>query len=160
MSARPLRLYADTSVFGGAFDEEFRAPTLALFDAVRSGAFRLLTSELEREELVEASEKVRDFFLAMARHAEIIPIDDGAIQLRDAYHQAGVLSTRWTEDALHVALATVAGADLIVSWNFKHIVHFERIPMYNGVNMIRGFQSIRIHSPSEVAEHGPKDEDV
>jgi len=56
-----------------------------------------------------------------------------------------------------VALATVAGCDLIVNWNFRHIVHFERIPLYNAVNSLRGYGRIDIHSPWEVIEHEDQD---
>ena len=56
-------------------------------------------------------------------------------------------------DAAHIALATVFGADLVVSWNFKHIVHFEKIAGYEGVNSLRGYRSPKIYSPREVVKN-------
>jgi hypothetical protein len=53
-------------------------------------------------------------------------------------------------DALHVAIATTAGVDAIVSWNFKHIVKLDKIKRYNDINMTRGFQKLTIISPQEV----------
>ncbi|KAA0222400.1 MAG: hypothetical protein KJ057_01230 [Phycisphaerae bacterium] len=70
--------------------------------------------------------------------------------LRDAYLRAGVLTAKSSEDAHHVALATVAKADLIVSWNFKHIVHFEQMRGFNAVNLLEGYQTIEIRTPKEV----------
>jgi len=70
--------------------------------------------------------------------------------LRDAYLTAGVVGPASRLDAEHIAAATIAGADMIVSWNFKHIVHFDKIKGYHGVNLIQGYAPIPIHSPPEV----------
>ena len=64
-----------------------------------------------------------------------------AYTLSQKYLDAGVLTQKSADDALHVALATVAGADVIVSWNFKHIVNFSRI---------HGYRTLEIHSPTEM----------
>jgi hypothetical protein len=73
-------------------------------------------------------------------------------ELRDAYLQAGVVGPASLVDAEHIAYASVAEVDLIVSWNFKHIVHFEKIRGYHGVNLAKGYNPIPIHSPREVVE--------
>lgn len=49
---------------------------------------------------------------------ESVPIDAAVEALAEAYLAAGILSRRWRGDAIHVAAATVACADLILSWNF------------------------------------------
>jgi hypothetical protein len=72
------------------------------------------------------------------------------LALRDAYINAGVVGYASTEDAEHVAAASVAGADMIISWNFKHIVHYDKIAGYNAVNMSHGYRVIQIFSPREV----------
>jgi hypothetical protein len=54
---------------------------------------------------------------------------------------------------LHIALATVADADILVSWNFKHIVRFDKIRMFNAANMEQGYKALPIHSPREVTTH-------
>ena len=76
-----------------------------------------------------------------------------ALKLQKAYIDADILSEKYSTDALHVALATVSKVSLIVSWNFKHIVNFQKIPMYNTVNKLRGFDDIAIYSPLEVIEY-------
>ena len=73
-----------------------------------------------------------------------------AVQLRDAYLEAEVVGGTHGNDAYHVALATVARADLIVSWNFKHIVHFDKIRGFNAVNLREGYLPMEIRSPREV----------
>jgi len=77
---------------------------------------------------------------------------DPGLDLREAYVKAEVVGPTSMADALHVALATVSECLLLVSWNFRHIVHFRKIPMYNGVNQIQGYGTIGIHTPLEVIE--------
>ena len=82
---------------------------------------------------------------------ERVDIDDEVKELAEKYIQAGVLGPASTSDALYVATASVAGADLILSWNFKHIVNFNRIKGFNGVNLMNGYPLMTILSPMEVA---------
>ena len=85
-------------------------------------------------------------------------MDTDALALQRAYLSAGIVGPKSSDDALHVALATIAEADLIVSWNFRHIVHFEKVPRYNAVNRLSGWRELAIHSPKEVIVY--EDEDV
>lgn len=152
-----IRVYADTSVFGGVFDEEFKAPSRVFFDQVRSGRFHLVTSALVQEEIRPAPVEVQEFFDRILPMVDVVEVFEEALKLRDAYLEAGIVSHQWSEDALHVALATVAGCLLIVSWNFKHIVHFEKIPLYNAVNVLKGYSNIGIFSPLEVIQYEGED---
>ena len=94
----------------------------------------------------------------MLGFAEVADITESALDLRDAYLQAKIVTSRYSDDALHIALATMAGCALIVSWNFQHIVHFQKIPLYNAMNTLRGYQQIAIFSPREVIQY--EDEEV
>ena len=49
------------------------------------------------------------------------------------------------------AMATLARVDVLVSWNFKHMVNLQRIRGFSGVNLIRGYGTLEIRSPKEVA---------
>jgi predicted nucleic acid-binding protein len=116
-------VYADTSVFGGVFDEMFETASRAFFQQVTEGRFQLVISHLVQDEIELAPATVRDFFTEVTEIAEVIKLTEGALQLRQAYLNAGIVTAKSAADALHVALATVAKCRLIVSWNFKHIVH-------------------------------------
>ena len=70
--------------------------------------------------------------------------------MRDAYLAAKILGSRWADDAAHVAAATVARADAIVSWNFQHIVRLDRMKAYNQVNLLDGYGILTIVTPKEV----------
>ncbi len=148
-----IRIYADTSVFGGVFDVEFEEPSKAFFSAIRAAKFVLVTSALVKQEIQAGPQRVQEFFSDMLPVAEIAETTAEALKLQEAYTDAGILSEKHSTDALHVALATVSRAALIVSWNFKHIVNFQKIPMYNAVNTLRGYRGISIYSPLEVIEY-------
>jgi len=152
------RAYIDASVFGGAFDEEFTEDSRAFFDQVDQARFVILTSGLVADELAEAPAEVREFFDRLLAKAELVEVDGPALALQAAYLDAGILTPKWADDALHVALATVAGADLIVSWNFRHIVHYDKAPKYNAVNALHGYRQVAIHSPSEVIAYEDDEE--
>lgn len=148
-----IRVYADTSVYGGFFDEEFAAPTQFFFQQVREERFRLVDSPLIEDELAEAPEAVRSLHQEFSMRGETATLNQEAVQLQLAYIEAGVVSPKWEVDALHVALATVLGCEIVVSWNFKHIVHYEKIEGYNEVNVANGYGPIRIHTPQEVISY-------
>src|SRR3990170_4149829 len=67
-----------------------------------------------------------------------------------------ILTHKFHNDARHIAIATGAGADLLVSWNFKHIVRFDKIQKFNAVNIEMGYKPISIYSPREVTTYGRK----
>src|SRR5690349_6523193 len=113
INERPPKVYTDTSVFGGMFDDEFAAPSRQFFEAVRAGKFHLVTSEIVREEIGPAPPAVRELFNELIRDASIVPLTSAALDLQEAYQQAGILSQKSDADALHVALASVANCDMI-----------------------------------------------
>ena len=145
------RLYLDTCIYGGYFDVEFELATRRLFAAVRAGQAVVLFSQLVVAELEFAPERVQALALSVSSPpAEKVWLSAAALALRGAYMDAGVVSPKSERDAEHVAIASVARADAIVSWNFQHIVHSDRISGYNGVNAANGYNALRIVSPPEV----------
>ncbi len=154
-----MLVYVDTSVFGGVFDVEFERASRAFFDRVREGVFEAVISALVLEELKLAPARVRAFFAELEPLFVRVDTGEAAYDLQEAYLDAHVVSRKYETDALHVATATVRGCRVIVSWNFRHIVHFEKIPLYNGVNMARGFPPIAIHTPQEVISYDDDQEE-
>jgi len=146
-----MRVYVDTSVVGGCLDEEFAEESQALLDMARHGNLVLLVSDLLLEELGKAPPAVVGILVELPPDAtETLTTSEESRRLRDAYLAANVVGAGSENDAHHVALATVARADLIVSWNFKHIVRVDRIRMFNAVNLMQGYGLIDIRSPLEV----------
>jgi hypothetical protein len=146
-----LRLYADTSVFGGCFDEEFNRDSQRLFNEIKTGKFILVLSATTLRELQGAPPQVKEIIAEIPiLNLEIIPESDEIDDLREAYLSAGIVGSSSADDAEHIACASVADVDIIVSWNFKHIVHYEKIKQYQAVNLLKGYHSIPIHTPREV----------
>jgi hypothetical protein len=148
---KKLRIYIDTSVVGGCLDEEFQKESRALFAMAARGEIVLIVSDVLADELELAPERVRTVLASVPEGSlEFVEASGEAAALRDAYMAAEVVGPAQAYDAHHVALATVAKADLIVSWNFKHIVHFEKIRGFNAVNLREGYLPVDIRSPQEV----------
>ncbi len=83
-------------------------------------------------------------------HIEMLQLDTEAKELAEAYIAAGVLTAKMRADAQHIAIATVGRVDVLVSWNFRHIVNLRRIHGYNSVNLRKGYPMIEIRTPQEV----------
>ncbi len=147
----PLRVYADTSVFGGCFEEKFSEASTRFFDQVRDGTFVLVVSDVTLEELDPAPPYVKSLLGTVpAGHVEQVATSDESKRLQLAYLNAAVVGPACENDAAHIAVATIATVDIIVSWNFKHIVHYDKIMGYEAVNVRHGYRSPRIYSPYEV----------
>ena len=145
-----MKVYVDTSVFGGFFDREFSDPSKIFFDEIKRQRFTLVSSAVVQAEIEPSPENVRKLFDEMITMADMVHVDSATLALQESYLREGIVTSNSFDDALHVALATTAKCDLIVSWNFKHIVHFEKIPKYNAVNILQGYSKIGIFSPLEV----------
>jgi predicted nucleic acid-binding protein len=148
------RIYIDTSVFGGHFDEEFKEHTIPLFDRIKSGEFIVLYSTVTQVELEKAPEKVKELVKSLrADLTEFIETTDEAVDLATVYITEKVVGQTSFADCLHIALATINRADFLVSWNFKHIVNIERIRGYNSINIKNGYKQLEIRSPREFEKY-------
>jgi hypothetical protein len=146
-----LRIYVDTSVFGGCFDREFALESNRFFDLVRRKLVTALVSVVVIEELEDAPIVVRQMPSGLPQGFLVrVPIAREVIELRNAFLGAKIVGQDSINDATHVAAATVARADAITSWNFRHIVRLDKIRMYNGVSQQLGYPPISIVSPQEI----------
>jgi predicted nucleic acid-binding protein len=145
------RFYIDTSVFGGLFDIEFERETTLLFEKVRLGQIICVYSNLTESELSKAPLKVQKFFTELDEEfKEKIQVTPDALKLAQTYIEEKVVGETSIDDCIHIATATIGKVDLLVSWNFKHIVNVYRIRGYNAVNLKLGYHILDIHSPKEI----------
>lgn len=122
-----------------------------LIDAAALGRFVLLVSTVVVDELQHAPQRVRALLDQLSRATETVSITEETHALHAAYLDERIVNRKSSNDALHIAAATVARADAVVSWNFKDIVRLDRIKRFNDVNLSRGYGTIFIVSPSEVS---------
>lgn len=122
------RIYIDTSVFGGYFDEEFQEFTQPLFDRILKEEFIVLFSTVTQDELENAPTLVKQLVRELnAKLTEFIDLIAEAIELANQYIAEKIVGQTSYADCLHIALATIHHADFLISWNFKHIVNVQRI---------------------------------
>ncbi len=148
------KIYLDTSVIGGCFDKEFSKWSLSLFRDIKYGLFIPVTSEVVKVEIKKAPEFVRLKFKELLDYNPLIlDLDKEVLELAKIYQDRKVVPIKYFEDALHIALATINNIDILVSWNFKHIVRYDKIRFFNSINLELGYKTIEIYSPMEVTLH-------
>jgi hypothetical protein len=152
---RKARIYVDTSVIGGCCDPEFQEWSEGLLSDFQKGIFLLVLSELVEAEIQAAPKEVRKIYFQFRKCVhELVLLPDEAIELADESLRRKILPLNYRDDARHIAMATISGADLLVSWNFRHIVHFKNIQKFNAANIELGYKPIQIYSPREVTSYG------
>ena len=114
----------------------------------------MIVSDLTLLELEEAPEAVRAVLKSVpAENREDVELTAEAAGLAERYTSAEVVVATKRVDAQHIAIASVSRVDVLVSWNFKHIVNLERIRGYNSVNLRYGYPLLEIRTPQEVIDY-------
>lgn len=149
------RIYIDTSVVGGYFDEEFKDATQRLFKRLEDNEVKFVISDLLELELIQAPKHVNELLLKYPTDRfERIELTEEIMNLADRYIAEKVVGRTSLEDCRHIALATINRVDVLASWNFKHIVNLDRIKGYNSVNLRLGYPTIEIRTPQELVSYG------
>jgi predicted nucleic acid-binding protein len=147
-------VYLDTSVFGGFFDDEFSHNTVPFFERIIDERIQIFVSRLLIAELAGAPDEVRELLNQIPREQQIfLELTEEARQLANKYMDENVVGRTSKADCQHIAMATLAKADVLVSWNFKHIVNLDRIRGYNGINLLMGYNTIEIRTPKEIERY-------
>lgn len=145
------RIYIDTSVIGGCFDKEFAKWSNMLFQEFIKGNKIAVISDITTKELVDAPDDVRNILdLIPLSSIEALERNEEVDFLALKYIEYGVIPEKYFNDALHISFASIDNVDLLVSWNFKHIVNYDRILKYNSVNLMFGYKHLEIRNPMEV----------
>ena len=151
------KIYIDTSIVGGYFDDEFSNDTKTLFKRLETREIIFVTSSVLQQELQKAPDNVKKL---LARYAsscfEYVELTKEAVELADRYIAEKVIGKTSIDDCRHIALATINKVDVLVSWNFRHIVNLDRIKGYNGVNLKLGYSVVEIRSPKELIKYDNK----
>ena len=128
--------------------------TLRLFDEVKRGMYEVFISEVVIREINRAPEekviKLRDLIREL--NPEELSVDENSQTLANRYIEQGIIPAKYEDDALHIAVASVNDLDVMVSWNFTHIVKVKTKREVTGINALMGYKEIEIYSPLEVVE--------
>ena len=152
------RIYFDTSVFSFALAEDApkeREVTLKLLEEVKNGKYKVFISEVVLREISRAPQQraveLRDCIKKI--NPEQLILDDNVLALAKEYIEKGVIPSKYEDDAFHIAIASVNNLDIIVSWNFTHIVKLKTRREVAVINTLMGYKPIEICSPQEVIDN-------
>lgn len=157
---RKLRLYLDTSIINFAIAEDIgieeKQKTRRLCDEINKDKYEGFISEVVLREINSTRDenkrkKLVDFIQGV-KIQEIFKIDDETDKLAQRYIKEKIIPPTYEDDALHIALASVNGIDILMSWNFRHLVKHKTRVEVAGVNTLMGYKNIDICTPLEVVE--------
>jgi len=148
MVSKKISLYLDTSVIGGYYDKEFEKDTHLLFQSIKDGKYKVFISNLIEQELIKSPERVKNLLNDLEYN--LIEVSSECTDLAEEYIKENVVGATSKDDCIHIATATINNIDVLVSWNFKHIVNIQRIRGYNSINIKNGYKPLEIRSPKEV----------
>ena len=151
------KIYVETTLFNFYLDEDkgdAHIDTVKLFKEITAGKYEAYTSDYVIDELERAPiEKSNKMIGLISKYGiKVLESDIAASILADLYIKQGIIPLKYRSDALHIAIATVSGLDMIISMNFEHIVKRKTIRMTGAINILSGYQAVEIYSPMEVIE--------
>lgn len=137
------RVYIDTSIIGGCFDTEFAAASNRLMHDFRTNRLKAVVSDLVAIEISRGFAEIQEQFRQLLTwEHEWLDTTGEAVVLADAYQAQNILTPKYYDDGLHIAMATISEVDVLVSWNFRHIVNFHRIRLFNSINLSLGYKAV------------------
>ncbi|MCL2056562.1 MAG: PIN domain-containing protein [Oscillospiraceae bacterium] len=157
---KKLKIYLDTSIIGYLYQEtqpEKMAETRQLWGQIKSGAYEAIISNLLLEELSNnPNEEIRNILLEFLAEIdyEIVPLSSEIEKLAVMIISHGVLTQKSYEDCLHIATALVHDCNLLVSWNFKHLVNIRTINGVRAISNLEGYKTIDIVTPTLLIQEG------
>ena len=158
MLNQPLKIYLDTSIFNFAISTQDvpleKAATLKLIEEIKAGKFLPYISQVTIDEILRAGEKRREELFAVIKNVapEELPVIEDADHLASQYIELKIIPANEQNDALHIAIATVHNLDVIISWNFEHMVKLKTRRQVPAINTLMGYKPIEICSPLEVIQ--------
>ena len=152
-----LKIYLDTSVIShlDAPDvPEKQEDTRKLWDDIQIRKYEVVISDVTIDEMEGCPEPKLSYLRSMLGKIEYIDIDKNveAVRLSRLYFEMGGLPPKSRIDAMHIAIATAYSCNIILSWNFKHIVNYRAMTAVESVNIKEGYAPLKILSPTMLLE--------
>jgi predicted nucleic acid-binding protein len=150
---RKPKIYLDTSVISYLYQldaPEKMNDTLALWEEIQAGEYQAVISEITTKELLNCTEPKRSKMLDYLNEAdfEVFSIISEINNLAKEIINHGILTAKSLDDCRHIAAAIVNNCDIIVSWNFKHLVNVRTINGVRAITVPNHYKPIDIYSPT------------
>ena len=154
---RKLKLYLDTSTISHLFADdapEKMQDTNRLWEMLMNDEYEVYISDVVINEIRRCAEQKREQMLEKMRQIDfqVLSETDEITELAAEYIKGGVLKEKSLDDCLHIAYAVINHCDVIVSWNFKHLVNFKTINKVKVVNTMHRYKEINIMTPTMLIE--------
>ena len=149
------KVYIETSALGFYFDDRFpkiRDTIRLLLVRVQAGELDAFTSEATLEEVRGARADLAARLVAVVQQSgmPVLPVSRKAELLAEAYVQAGIVPEDYADDATHLAVSVLEGADLLVTYNLKHFANPRAIQRINAFNTSHRLRLVEIRTPDKV----------
>jgi predicted nucleic acid-binding protein len=154
---KKLKIYLDTSIISYLDQQdvpERMAETHTLWDKIKAGRFDVVLSTVTTREIDDCDEQKRNTlyeYLAEI-HFSTVEVNERVMEIAGRIVNFGILKQKSFDDCQHIAAAITSGCDIIVSWNFKHIVNVNTIKGVKAITALEGYKDILIYSPSLLIE--------
>ena len=151
-------IYVETSVWSYAFAEdapESRKATLDFFELAREGVYELFLSEVVLDELSRAPDELARTLGKLVQEVRPVrlELDEEADRLAQQFLRLGAVPPSKIEDAQHVAVAVINELDMLVSWNYRHLVNIRKREAFQHISAMSGYyKPLHIISPLEVGD--------
>jgi len=154
---RKLRVYLDTSVISHLDQQdspEYMQITKKFWEELKQGKYNVYISSTVITELNKCKEPKRSRLLEYMSQIELtrVEINRQVLELAQRYVNEYIIPSRFFDDAVHIAVASINECDILVSWNFKHIVRYKTIQGVNAINKLMGYREIQLVSPLMMLE--------
>jgi predicted nucleic acid-binding protein len=158
-----LKIYLDTSVIShldapDVPDKE--ADTKRLWEEIKAGIFESFISPVVVEELERCAEPKRSTLQEQLRAIRytLLQETDEVLTLASRYVEARIMRKKSIDDCRHIAYSCIYDCDMLISWNFKHLVNVKTITGVRNVNALAGYKEMPIYSPTMLVEGGTEDD--
>ena len=150
---KKLKVYLDTSVIGYLVNNntpEKTTDTFKLWEEIKKGKYDIFISEIFLTEVSESPNEIKEKLLNHLREIKytLINIDNQIENVAEKFIELKILNPKSYDDCQHIACAIISNCDVIVSWNFKHIVNHKTIKGVKAIAALEGYNDILIYTPS------------
>jgi len=150
---KKLKIYLDTSVISYLHQPDApdkMSDTLALWEEIKAGEYQAVISEVTTMELMDCTEPKRSIMADYLNEVafEVLAINREINDLAQEIIRRGILTPKSIDDCTHIAAAIINNCDIIVSWNFKHLVNIRTINGIREITVSNHYKSIDIYTPS------------
>jgi len=135
MVKQGIKVYIETSVISGYGRKRFHYPLMRFFDLLKEGVFIPIISLHTLKELYNEKTPIEVIQNLKTIEYKEYETTDEMYSLADKYMEKKIVDKQYYSDALHIAITTVLGVDVLVSWNLTHIVNNITKSLFNKVNI-------------------------